>query len=86
MPRISQFHGVSIYMHFHDHAPPQFHAMHGDDEALMTITPPGLHQGALPRKVLKMVLAWAALRQAASLTEWQLAQNGQPLNPIPPWP
>jgi hypothetical protein len=86
MPRISHFHGVSIYMYFHDHAPPHFHAMHGDHEALIAITPPGLHQGTLPRAALKRVLAWAALHQAALLTDWQLAQNGQPLNPIPPLP
>jgi len=39
MPRISQFHGVSIYMYYSDHPPPHFHAMHGDDEALLSISP-----------------------------------------------
>jgi hypothetical protein len=86
MPRISQFHGVSIYMYFQDHAPPHFHAMHGDEEAVITIIPPSLHRGTLPKKVLKKVLAWAALHQAALLADWQLAQNGQPLNQIPPLP
>jgi hypothetical protein len=35
MPRVSAFYGVEIYMYYNDHAPPHFHAMHGDDEALM---------------------------------------------------
>lgn len=86
MPRISQFHGVSIYMYFQDHAPPHFHAMQGDDEALITITPPSLYRGTIPPSSLKRVVAWAALNQAALLVDWQLAQSGQQLNPIPPLP
>jgi hypothetical protein len=86
MPRISQFHGVSIYMYYSDHPPPHFHAMHGDDEAVIAIAPPALHQGDLPRSALKKVLKWAALHQAALLDNWRLAQAGQPLNQIPPLP
>jgi hypothetical protein len=78
MPRISQFHGVSIYMYYFDHPPPHFHAIHGDDEALITIAPPGLQRGYLPGGVLKRVLEWAALHQAALMDNWQLAQSGQP--------
>jgi hypothetical protein len=86
MPRISQFHGVSVYMYYMDHAPPHFHAMHGDDEAVITVTPPSLHQGALPGNALRRVLRWAGLHQAALMANWQLAQQGQPLNQIPPLP
>jgi hypothetical protein len=42
MPRISSFHGVDIYMYYNDHVPPHFHAMHGDDEALISFNPPQL--------------------------------------------
>jgi hypothetical protein len=73
-------------MCFMDHATPHFHAMHGDDEAVITIVPPGVHQGSLPRNSLKMVLTWAALHQTELLANWQLAQSGQPLDPIPPLP
>jgi hypothetical protein len=86
MPKISQFHGVSIYMYFMDHAPPHFHAMHGDNEALIAIVPPTLLQGSLPRKALKNVLEWATLNQAALVANWQLAQAGQPLHQVPPLP
>jgi hypothetical protein len=86
MPRISQFHGVSIYMYYFDHTPPHFHAMHGDDEAVITINPPALHQGTLPGSALRRVLQWVSLHQAALLDNWQLAQAGQPLNQIPPLP
>jgi Domain of unknown function (DUF4160) len=86
MPSISQFYGVSIYMYFMDHTPPHFHAMHGDDEALLTIAPPGLYQGELPKKALKRVLEWATLNQVDLAANWQLAQAGQPLNQIAPLP
>jgi hypothetical protein len=86
MPRISQFHGVSIYMYYSDHPPPHFHAMHGDDEAVITVAPPGLQQGSLPRRALTRVLNWTGLHQADLLTNWRLSQAGQPLNPIPPLP
>jgi hypothetical protein len=60
--------------------------MHGDDEAVIAIAPPGLQQGTLPRNILKQVLAWVASRQAELLANWQLVQSGQPLNPVPPPP
>jgi hypothetical protein len=73
-------------MYYSDHPPPHFHALHGDDEAVITIAPPSLYQGSRPRNVLRRVLDWADLHQSALLENWQLAQTGQPLNPIPPLP
>jgi hypothetical protein len=86
MPRISSFHGVDIYMYYNDHLPSHFHAMHGDDEALISFNPAQLYRGNLPAKVLKRVLEWAALHPAELDDNWQRARNGQPLLPIPPLP
>lgn len=86
MPRISSFHGVDIYMYYNDHLPPHFHAQHGDDEALIAFNPPQLYRGALPSKVLKLVLEWAGLHPGELNDDWQRARNGQPLLPIPPLP
>jgi hypothetical protein len=86
MPRISQFHGVDIYMYYSDHLPPHFHAMHGDDEALIEWSPPQVYRGTLPRKVLKKVLEWANLHPAELDVDWQRARSGLPLLPIPPLP
>jgi hypothetical protein len=86
MPRISQFHGVSIYMYYNDHLPPHFHAMHGGDEGLVEFNPAKLYQGGLPPKVLKMVLKWAGLHPDELDQNWQFARQGQPLLPIPPLP
>ena len=86
MPRISQFHGISIYMYYNDDLPPHFHAMHGGDEALVEFNPAKLYQGGLPPKVLKMVLQWAGLHWTELDQDWQLARHGQPLVAIPPLP
>jgi len=86
MPRISSFHGVDIYLYYNDHVPPHFHAMHGEDEALISFGPPRLYRGSLPRNVLKVVLQWAALHATELDDNWQRARNGQPLAPIAPLP
>ena len=64
MPRISQFRGIDISMYYNDHAPPHFHAEHGDDEAVIDIMNLTVIDGSLPSKLLKLVLQWA--RQATS--------------------
>jgi hypothetical protein len=86
MPRISQFHGVDIYMYYNDHLPPHFHAMHGDDEALFEINPPSVYRGALRKNALRRVETWAALHIAELEDNWQRARNGNILLPIPPLP
>jgi Domain of unknown function (DUF4160) len=86
MPRISHFHGADIYMYWNDHLPPHFHALHGDDEALIEFNPPRLYRGNLPRRVLRLVLDWAAQHPAQLDHNWQLARGGQPLVQIPPLP
>jgi hypothetical protein len=39
MPEVSRFFGISIRMYFDDHNPPHFHAIHGDAETEVGITP-----------------------------------------------
>ena len=86
MPRIAHFDGVDICMYYSDHAPPHFHAYHGDDEALIEWAPAQIYAGSLPRKVLKKVLVWAGMHLNELDDDWQLARAGQPLVQIPPPP
>ena len=37
MPRLSLFYGIAIYMYYRDHAPPHFHAIYGEKEAVFEI-------------------------------------------------
>ena len=81
MPRIATVRGVQIYMYFLDHPPPHFHAIKGDDEAVIEIGG-GVIQGHLPRTELRSVLEWSAVRTQELLIEWQNGQLGRPINRV----
>jgi hypothetical protein len=84
MPRISQFYGIVIYMYHRDHSPPHFHAIYGEYEAEVDIATSLVSQGKLPRRAKRMVTQWATTHRDALQRNWQSAQTGQPLDPIPP--
>ncbi|MCH7745427.1 MAG: DUF4160 domain-containing protein [Chloroflexi bacterium] len=84
MPRISSFFGVAIYMYHRDHAPPHFHAIYGQYEAIIGIEHIRVLEGQLPRRVLSFVFEWSAMYQGELQGNWELAREHQPLQPIPP--
>ncbi len=84
MPRLSQFYGIAIYMYYRDHAPPHFHAIYGDEEALFVIATGAVYAGSLPRRARVMVEDWLAAHRDELQADWDLATAGQPLAPIPP--
>jgi len=84
MPQVSRFYGISVYLYYRDHAPPHFHAIYGDREALVEIGTARIMEGSLPRRARKLVLDWAQLHEAELRQDWDLAQANQPLIPIPP--
>jgi hypothetical protein len=80
MPIISSFYGISIYMYAEGGAPhqlPHFHAYYGEYMASILINPPTLLEGALPRRQLRLVLAWAELHQAELENNWSRMQAGE---------
>ena len=84
MPRISAFYGILIYMYFRDHAPPHFHAIYGEHEAVVNIATGGITAGALPRRAAGLVEQWRALHPDELMENWRLSQLGQPLQNIVP--
>ncbi len=84
MPRLSQFYGIAIYMYYRDHAPPHFHAIYGDDEAVFDIATGAMTAGRLPRRARVLVEDWLAAHRAELQQDWDLAAAGQPLASIPP--
>jgi hypothetical protein len=54
-----------------------FHAYYQDYKAIIDINTCELKEGNLPKKQLKIVLAWAELRKEELLANWQLAMNGE---------
>lgn len=84
MPRISAFFGIIIAMYFNDHAPPHFHAVYQEHEALLDIETLEVVRGTLPRRAMALVLEWAALHRAELRADWEKARRGLPLDPIQP--
>ncbi len=83
MPEICNFLGISIYMYYRDHGPPHFHAVYGEFEITVEIDS-GIVSGRFPRRALGLVLEWWLLHKPELLTNWELAEQKLPLNPILP--
>ncbi|WP_227762492.1 DUF4160 domain-containing protein [Zhaonella formicivorans] len=79
MPTISMFYGIIIRMFCapEKHNPPHFHAYYGEYKAIIDINTCELKEGNLPKKQLKLVLAWAELRQEELLANWTLVMNSE---------
>jgi hypothetical protein len=84
MPTVSQFFGIVIQMFWREHAPPHFHALYGEFEALIDIRTLEILRGSLPRRALALVLEWAALNRDALVEDWELCQQKQSPKKIPP--
>jgi hypothetical protein len=84
MPEISRFFGIVIGMFFNDHAPPHFHAMYDEYEAVIRIDTLERMSGQLPPRALAMVLEWAHQHRAELLENWELARSGKALRKIEP--
>ena len=84
VPRISHFYGITIAMYFGDHAPPHFHALYGEYEALVGIAEAEAIEGSLPRRALRLVQDWTELHTAELFQNWDRASRGQPILPIEP--
>lgn len=84
MPTISVFYGIVIQMFWNEHAPPHFHALYGEYEALIDIRGFEVLRGRLPRRALKLVLEWAELHQSELMEDWELCSKLQTPKPIDP--
>lgn len=84
MPAISRFYGVVItmYYEFGRHQQPHFHARYGEYKASFTIMPPALLAGAMPRRQLNLIIAWAELHSEELLENWRRIESEHPLNSI----
>ena len=84
MPRISEFHGIAIYMYYREHGPPHFHAIYGGNQVVIRISPFGILDGRLPRRALALVREWTRLHRQELLRDWELARARRPLLSIAP--
>lgn len=84
VPRLSEFYGIVIYMYWKDHAPPHFHAIYSNAEALVRIEDGEFIRGDLPRTARKLVLEWREQHVEELRANWELAQQPVTLQSIPP--
>jgi len=86
MPTIASFYGIVIQMFWNDHAPPHFHALYGDDEAVIEIQTLEVGRGKLPRRALALVLEWAQEHRSELLEDWELCRSHLMPKKIDPLP
>ena len=84
MPEVSRFFGIVIQMYYDEHDPPHFHAIYGEHEAQISITPIGILRGSLPSRASSMVIEWAALQQRGLLENWRRMRADMPPIKLPP--
>lgn len=84
MPTISMFYGILIQMFWRDHAPPHFHALYAEYEALIDIKTLGVITGIMPKRALALVLEWASEHREELLEDWKLCEQNQSPTKIPP--
>ena len=66
-----------MYFAPNEHPPPHFHVYYAEYTATVDISTCELIEGNLPRKQLKLVLAWAELHQEELFNDWNLVMNGE---------
>lgn len=84
MPTISVFYGIVIQMFWQDHAPPHFHALYAEHEALIDLRDLRIMRGSLPRRAMALVLEWATEHRDELIEDWNLCSKMQTPKPIDP--
>ena len=84
MSKVCRWDGIVIEMYAPDHAPPHFHALYAEYEARIALDTLDVLTGALPRPVLRQVLAWAVLRRVELAENWESCRRNLPPTKIAP--
>jgi len=71
-------------MFFDDHEPPHFHARAAEHSAKIRIDRLEVMASDLPRRELRLVLAWAELHPQELIANWHRAREGGTLKAIEP--
>jgi hypothetical protein len=86
MPTISRFYGILIQMYFADHAPPHFHALYAEFEALIDLQTFEVIRGGLPPRATALVREWAEQHRNELMRDWDLCLQNQMPEKIRPLP
>lgn len=75
--------GIVIFMNFHEHNPPHFHAKYGDFEIVVEINS-GIVEGKFPKRALNLVIEWYEMHKNDLITDWELIRTTGNFNKIQP--
>ena len=84
MPELCRFFGIVIRMYASDHPPPHFHAEYAEHEAQISIGDRRIMRGSLPARQNRLVMEWAAKREADLLAAWAKASADEAPGTIEP--
>jgi len=59
------------------HSSPHFHAYYQDAQAVFTIDPVGMIEGAFPNRQRRLVEAWGEIHQEELIVAWHRLQGGR---------
>lgn len=85
MTVLSKFGGVVVGMLFAPVVGAHFHAICGEHELVVGLSPLRVIQGDAPTRVRERVLGWAARHHGELLRAWQACGAGCRPQPIAPW-
>jgi hypothetical protein len=71
-------------MYYKEHQPPHFHVKYGNQTGVFSIMDLRLIEGALPNRVISLVLEWAFEHRDELMENWELAAAKKPLRKIDP--
>lgn len=86
MPTISVFYGIVVQMFWEDHAPPHFHVLYAEHEAVFDLRDLRILRGSIPRRARSLVLEWATEHRDELWEDWELCSSMKPPKRIPPLP
>jgi hypothetical protein len=69
--------GIVIQMFWREHAPPHFHALYAEHEALVDIRTLEVIEGRLPKRALSLTIEWAIEHREELMEDWSLCQAKQ---------
>jgi hypothetical protein len=84
VPEISRFYGIVVKMFFRDHTPPHFHISYGDDTAQISISDCKVINGAVPDRVLRLIVEWVDLHRGELYDNWELCMKNKSPKSIKP--
>ena len=73
-------------MYWRDHPPAHFHAVYGDEEALIVIEDGRVYAGSLPPRALRMIAEWRRLHLDELHQAWALTCRREDPGTIEPLP